>query len=51
MEVVRDDEGVPSMQVKGEARRILEKMGEPRIHLSLSHTTEHAIAYVILETV
>ena len=51
MEVVRDDEGVPSMQVSGEARRILEKMGGPRIHLSLSHTTEHAIAYVILETV
>jgi len=39
------------LHVNGEARRILEGMGEPRVHLSLSHTTEHAIAYVILETV
>jgi holo-[acyl-carrier protein] synthase len=50
MEILNDAEGVPSMTVKGEARRILDKMGEPRIHLSLSHTTEHAIAYVVLET-
>jgi len=51
MEILNDAEGVPSMTVKGEARRILDKMGEPLIHLSLSHTTEHAIAQVILETV
>jgi len=50
MEILNDAEVVPSMMVKGEARRILDKMGEPRIHLSLSHTTEHAIAYVVLET-
>ena len=51
MEILNDAEGVPSMNVKGEARRILDEMGEPRIHLSISHTTEHAIAYVVLETV
>jgi holo-[acyl-carrier protein] synthase len=50
MEILNDAEGVPSMTVKGEARRILDRMGEPRIHLSLSHTTEHAVAQVILET-
>lgn len=51
MEILNDADGVPSMQVKDEARRILNEMGEPRIHLSISHTTEHAIAYVVLETV
>jgi len=51
MEILNDAEGVPTLHVNGEARRILEGMGEPRVHLSLSHTTEHAIAYVILETV
>jgi len=51
MEVLNDADGVPTLHVNGEARRILQGMGEPRVHLSLSHTTEHAIAYVILETV
>jgi len=51
MEVLNDADGVPTLRVNGEARRILDGMGEPRVHLSLSHTTEHAIAYVILETV
>jgi len=51
MEILNDADGVPTLRVNGEARRILDGMGEPRVHLSLSHTTEHAIAYVILETV
>ena len=51
MEILNDTDGVPTMKVKDEARRILIEMGEPRIHLSLSHTTEHAVAYVVLETV
>jgi holo-[acyl-carrier protein] synthase len=51
MEVLNDADGVPSLTVKGEARRILEGMGGPRIHLSISHTTEHAIAYIVLERV
>jgi holo-[acyl-carrier protein] synthase len=51
MEILNDADGVPSIQVKGEARRILNEIGEPRIHLSISHTTEHALAFVILETV
>ena len=51
IEISNDEDGVPCMQVKGEARRILDGMGGPRIHLSISHTTEHAIAYVVLETV
>jgi holo-[acyl-carrier protein] synthase len=49
IEVVNDADGVPSLNVTGEAARVLEKLGAGRIHLSISHTTEHAIAEVILE--
>jgi holo-[acyl-carrier protein] synthase len=49
IEVVNDADGVPSLNVTGEAARLLEKLGATRIHLSISHTTEHAIAEVILE--
>jgi holo-[acyl-carrier protein] synthase len=49
IEVVNDADGVPSLTVTGEARTILESIGTPQIHLSISHTTEHAIAQVILE--
>ena len=50
VEVLRDVDGVPSLDIKGEARTILERMGAPRVHLSISHTAEHAIAQVLLET-
>ena len=50
MEILNDAEGVPSLTVNGEARRILDEMGGPRVHISISHTTEHAVAYVVLET-
>jgi holo-[acyl-carrier protein] synthase len=49
MEVLRDADGVPSLKITGEASSILAQMGSPLIHLSISHTAEHAIAQVILE--
>jgi len=49
IEVLRDPDGVPSLSITGEAQRILTELGSPKIHLSMSHTTEHAIATVILE--
>jgi len=49
IEVLRDADGVPSLRVAGEALVILDKMGSPLVHLSISHTAEHAIAQVILE--
>jgi holo-[acyl-carrier protein] synthase len=49
IEVVNDADGVPSLSVTGEAARILEELGAARVHISISHTTEHAIAEVILE--
>lgn len=49
IEVVVDDGGVPRIRVTGEAARILSETGADRVHLSISHTSEHAIAEVILE--
>jgi holo-[acyl-carrier protein] synthase len=49
IEVVNDADGVPSLNVKGEAARLMNELGAARCHLSISHTTEHAIAEVILE--
>lgn len=49
VEISNDSNGVPSIEIRGEAREILERLGANSVHLSLSHTTEHAIATVILE--
>ncbi|MGE3465631.1 MAG: holo-ACP synthase [Pyrinomonadaceae bacterium] len=49
IEVLSDPDGVPSLKVTGEARRILDERGATAVHISISHTTEHAIAQVILE--
>lgn len=49
MEILNDSQGVPSLEIKGEARNLLENLGANKIHLSISHTTDHAVAQVILE--
>ncbi len=51
IEIVLDENGAPSLNVTGEAAVLLEKLGANRVHLSMSHTTEHAVAEVILEKV
>ncbi|HSI87639.1 MAG TPA: holo-ACP synthase [Pyrinomonadaceae bacterium] len=49
VEVVVDELGAPSLAVKGEAKKQMQALGADRIHLSISHTREYAIAQVILE--
>jgi holo-[acyl-carrier protein] synthase len=49
IEVAIDDLGAPSLIVSGEARALLDQSGVTAVHLSISHTTTHAIAQVILE--
>lgn len=49
IEVVTDADGVPSLNITGEAEKLLHNLGATHVHLSISHTTEHAIAEVILE--
>jgi len=51
IEIISDESGVPSLKISGEARVILENLGANQIHLSLSHTTDHAVAQVILEKI
>lgn len=51
MEILNDEQGVPALEIKGEARKLLENSGANKIHLSISHTTDHAVAQVILEKV
>lgn len=51
IEVVSDDEGVPSLKVKNEAKRLMEKLGAAAAHLSISHTRDHSVAQVILERI
>ena len=49
IEILSDDQGVPSLNIKGEASKLFEKTGATRSHLSISHTSEHAVAQVIFE--
>ena len=43
--------GRPEIKVHGTAKLALEKSGANRIHLSLTHETDNAIAMVVLETI
>ncbi len=49
VEISNNDEGVPSFEISGEAKKLFDELGADRVHLSISHTTEHATAQVILE--
>lgn len=51
VEVVSDSQGVPLLNVKGEAKKILKKHKVDALHITISHTAEHAVAHVILEKV
>ena len=49
MEVTREPGGRPTMVFHKVAGKFAAKLGVKRVHVSLSHTAEHAIAHVILE--
>lgn len=49
IEILSDDQGVPHLNVSGEAARLVSERGVAQTHLSISHTTEHAVAHVIFE--
>lgn len=50
-EILRDRFGAPQLAINGEAARIVENLNASAVHLSMSHTSEHAIATVILERI
>ncbi len=49
IEVLSDADGVPSLNIRNEAARLMEQMGAEAVHISISHTVDHAVAQVILE--
>lgn len=51
MEVRHDSAGAPFFEVNGKVREYLDAAKMGRIHLSISHSREYAVAQVILEEV
>ncbi len=49
IEVVRPKGQRPTIQFHGEAAAISEKLGTKNVALSITHTSEEALAHVILE--
>ncbi len=49
VEVQRQRQDAPTMALYGEAQRLSTALGAHKVHLSLSHTDQWAIAMVILE--
>jgi len=48
-EVASQESGAPALVLRGHARTLFDQLGATRAHLSLSHTSEHAVAQVIFE--
>src|SRR5688572_16018488 len=49
IEILSDAEGVPLLKITNEAARLMDVLGATEIHLSISHTKDHAVAQVVLE--
>ena len=49
IEIASRESGAPYLVFYGPVRELFEKSGATVAHLSLSHTSEHAIAQVVLE--
>ncbi|MFA9398491.1 MAG: holo-ACP synthase [Clostridiaceae bacterium] len=47
--ILKDDIGKPYVKLMNKAKTIAESYGNYKIHLSISHSKENAIAYAILE--
>jgi holo-[acyl-carrier protein] synthase len=51
VEVSAKESGAPLVFFHGRARELYEESGATAAHISIAHTTEHAIAQVILEKI
>ncbi len=51
VEIASNDSGAPYLILHGQVKELFENSGATMVHLSMSHTTEHAIAQVVLERV
>jgi holo-[acyl-carrier protein] synthase len=51
VEIASREGGAPYITFYGEAKKLFEESGATSVHLSMAHTTEHAIAEVVLERI
>ena len=49
VEVTRKESGAPLIVFHGRALELFEQSGATAVHISIAHTSEHAIAEVVLE--
>ena len=49
VEITSLESGAPVLVFSGEVKRLMDSSGATAAHLSMSHTSEHAIAQVVLE--
>jgi holo-[acyl-carrier protein] synthase len=49
VEITARESGAPLLLLHGIVRQLFDQSGATAAHLSISHTTEHAIAQVVLE--
>jgi holo-[acyl-carrier protein] synthase len=49
VEITHDEAGAPSIRFDNRALELFNASGATRAHVSLSHTSEHAVAQVVLE--
>ncbi len=50
IEVVRELSGKPTLELRGEARKIADKLGVKHIAVTITHTASQALAMVIFES-
>lgn len=51
IEVDRNANGKPIIVLKGKAKQIAQKNGNYKVHVSISHSRENAVAYAVLEVI
>lgn len=49
IEVVRQESGAPSIRLQGRAKARAQRLGVREISLSLSHSREYAVAFVVIQ--
>lgn len=49
VEIALQESGAPFLIFRGPVKELFERLGAAAAHLSMSHTSEHAIAQVLLE--
>lgn len=49
--IKKDSKGKPEVELLNGAKHIAESFGEYKIHLSISHSCENAIAYAVIEVI